>query len=84
MLNKQDKDSLLGKGLFAELIRHEDISKQTVQAAIRAAAGADTCQVKLEVRLPSGIYQEIPWDIFVCKNSNGDVEGYALIAHTAS
>lgn len=80
----RSKDQLLGRELFAELIRHEDISKRMLQDAVRNASGKTSCQVKWDVRMPSGLYQEIPWDVFVCKDTQGRVEWYALMAQAAN
>ena len=81
---ERSAEQLVDRDLFAELIRHEDISKRTFQDALQQAAGKSSCQVKLEVRLPSGIYQEITWDVFVCKNAQGELDGYALMAQTGA
>ncbi len=74
------KEQLIGQDLFSELIRHEDISRRTLQDALRQAEGKSSCQVKLEVLLPTGLYQEIEWDVVVCKNAQGDLDGYAFVA----
>lgn len=75
------RESVMGQDLFAHLMRHEEIAKRMVLDALHHASGTQGSEVKLEVRLASGIYQEIPWEVFACRNSHGEVEGYALIAH---
>ena len=78
-LNRK-RESLIGSDLFSSWIRHGDIARRTLQETARAASGSEPCQVKLEVLLPSGIYEEVPWEVFVCRGTDGVIEGYALIA----
>ena len=75
------REAFVGRELFAQWIRHEDISRRTLQEAVRHSHGSEPCQVKLEMLLPSGIYEEMTWDVFVCRNGQGSIEGYALVAH---
>ncbi len=78
------RETLVGQELFSSWIRHADIARRTLQEAVHNAGGSESCQVKFEVLLPSGIYEEMPWEVFVCRGTNGVVEGYALVAQAGS
>ena len=77
-------DNLQGKDMFEVLIRHADISRQNFLAAVRQSENTSFCQVTLDLLQPSGSYRETVWDVFICKNAQGAVEGYALVAHPAA
>ncbi len=77
------REDLVGQELFGRLIRHEEIAKRTLLDALRHTSASSASEVKLEVRLASGIYQEMTWEVFACRNNDGGVEGYALIAHAS-
>ena len=81
-LNRK-RESLVGRELFSSWIRHADIARRTLQETVRNASGSEPCQVKWEVLLPSGIYEEMTWEVFVCRGTDGVIEGYALIAQTS-
>lgn len=71
--------NLLGQDFFAELIRNDDLSKQIFKASARSCSG-NAFQVRMDLLHENGLYEDTPWDVFVCKDENGKVDGYALIA----
>ena len=74
------KSSLLGRNLFEELVRRGEIAKRSLQDLLQKSSGFDSFQVKMDILLPSGLYQETEWDVFLCKNTEGQTEGYVLVA----
>ena len=72
-------NTLLGRDLFAEVIRNDDISKRMFKSAENSAAG-NAFQVRMDLLQENGLYKDTGWDVFACKNEEGKVEAYALIA----
>lgn len=72
-------DKLAGRDFFAELIRNDDLSKQMFRAAEKACA-SNAFQVRMDLLQENGLYEDVTWDVFVCKNPDGHIDGYALIA----
>lgn len=70
--------NLLGRDFFAELIRNDDLSKRMFKAAERTSS-SNAFQVRMDLLHENGLYQDTPWDVFVCKDADGKVDGYALI-----
>lgn len=73
------QETVEGRGLFEEFIRHETIARQMFESAEKAGAGK-AFQVKLDLLGEDGRYTETAWDVFVLQDTAGQVEGYALIA----
>lgn len=71
--------SLLGRDFFAEVIRNDDLSKRMFKSAEKAS-NSNAFQIRLDLLHENGLYEDTPWDVFVCKDSEGKVDGYALIA----
>jgi len=71
--------NMLGRDFFEEVIRNDDLSKQMFKAAEKSST-AQAFQVRLDLLHENGLYEDTPWDVFVCKNAEGKVDGYALIA----
>ena len=71
--------NIVGRDLFAEVIRNEDLSKRMFKAAENSAAG-NAFQVRMDLLHENGIYEDTGWDVFACKDADGKVDGYALIA----
>ncbi len=75
-------DNLIGRDLFEQLVRSTAKSKRALKSALKETAEGEATDVKLEIRLPLGIYQEMTWHTFVCKNSSGQPESYLLWAQS--
>lgn len=71
--------NLLGRDFFAELIRNDDLSKRMFRSAEKTCS-SNAFQVRLDLLHENGLYEDTSWDVFVCKDSDGKVDGYALIA----
>lgn len=71
--------NLLGRDFFAELIRNDDLSKRMFKSAERDG-NSNAFQIRLDLLHENGLYEDTPWDVFICKDSDGKVDGYALIA----
>ena len=71
--------NLLGRDFFAELIRNDDLSKRMFRAAEKACS-SNAFQVRMDILHENGLYEDTAWDVFVCKDADGKVDGYALIA----
>ncbi len=72
-------NNILGRDFFNEVIRNEDLSKQMFKAAENSAAG-NAFQVRMDLLHENGLYEDTGWDVFACKDADGKVDGYALIA----
>ncbi len=72
-------NSILGRDFFNEVIRNEDLSKRMFKAAENSAAG-NAFQVRMDLLHENGLYEDTGWDVFACKNADGKIDGYALIA----
>lgn len=72
-------NNILGRDFFGEVIRNEDLSKQMFKAAENSAAG-NAFQVRMDLLHENGLYEDTGWDVFACKDADGKVDGYALIA----
>ena len=72
-------NNIMGRDFFTEAIRNEDLSKQMFKAAENSAAG-NAFQVRMDLLHENGLYEDTGWDVFACKDSDGNVDGYALIA----
>ena len=72
-------NNIMGRDFFSEAIRNEDLSKQMFKAAENSAAG-NAFQVRMDLLHENGLYEDTGWDVFACKDSDGNVDGYALIA----
>lgn len=72
--------NLMGRDFFAELIRNDDLSKRMFKAAEQGSVSGNLFQVRLDLLHESGLYEDTGWDVFTCKDENGEVDGYALIA----
>ena len=70
---------MLGRDLFAEVIRNDDLSKRMFKAAEHSAAG-NAFRVRMDLLYENGLYKDTGWDVFACKDADGKVDGYALIA----
>lgn len=71
--------NMLGRDLFAEVIRNDDLSKRMFKAAEHSAAG-NAFRVRMDLLYENGLYKDTGWDVFACKDADGKVDGYALIA----
>lgn len=71
--------NIVGRDFFTEVIRNEDISKRMFKAAENSAAG-NAFQVRMDLLHENGLYEDTGWDVFACKDSDGKIDGYALIA----
>ena len=72
-------NNILGRDFFTEVIRNEDLSKRMFKAAENSAAG-NAFQVRMDLLHENGLYEDTGWDVFACKDADGKVDGYALIA----
>lgn len=75
-------NNILGRDFFAELIRNDDLSKRMFKSSARTD-GSNAFQIRLDFLHENGLYEDTAWDVFICKNSDGKVDGYALIASNA-
>lgn len=73
------QETVKGRGLFEEFIRHESIARQMFEGAEKAGSGK-AFQVKLDLLGGDGRYTETAWDVFILQDTAGQAEGYALIA----
>ena len=71
--------NMLGRDFFTEVVRNEDLSKQMFKAAENSSAG-NAFQVRMDLLHENGLYEDTGWDVFACKDADGRVDGYALIA----
>ena len=71
--------NMLGHDFFATVIRNDDLSKRMFKSAENSAAG-NAFQVRMDLLHENGLYQDTAWDVYACKNSDGEIDGYALIA----
>lgn len=71
--------NLLGRDFFAELIRNDDLSKRMFRSAEKDNS-SNAFQVRMDILQENGLYEDTLWDVFPCKDADGKVEGYALIA----
>lgn len=81
-LTDQRKGNVLGKDLFAEFVRRSETAKQEFQHAMSRSFSDISFRVKLDVFQTSGVCRRIIWEVFICKNAEGKVEGYALMGQT--
>ena len=72
-------ENLQGRNFFEECIRNSDLSKQAFKAA-KANMSSNLFRVNLDLQQQNGVYADMGWDVFVCKNAEGKADGYALIA----
>ena len=73
------KSSLLGRDLFQEISRYGESARRSLQELSQKSSGFDSFEIKLDILLPTGLYQETKWNVFVCKDSGGKDDGYVLI-----
>lgn len=71
--------NMLGRNFFEEIIRNPDLSKRSFQEAVRRADGS-SFTLPLEIRTKKAVYEERNWNVIVCKDDNGNIESYGLIA----
>ena len=74
--------NITGRDFFSEVIRNEDLSKRMFKAAENSAAG-NAFQVRMDLLHENGLYEDTGWDVFACKDADGKIDGYALIASEA-
>ncbi|MBO7191522.1 MAG: PAS domain S-box protein [Elusimicrobiaceae bacterium] len=73
------KSSLLGRDLFQEISRYGESARRALQELSQKSSGFDSFEIKLDILLPTGLYQETKWNVFVCKDTAGKDDGYVLI-----
>ena len=71
--------NMLGRDFFEEVIRNEKTSKEMFKTAEKSST-AQAFRVRLDLLQENGLYKDTGWDVFVCKNAEGKVDSYALIA----
>lgn len=78
---EREPKQLIGREFFTELIRDEENAKKQLQETLSRTGADRPCQIKLEVLLPSGLYQQVEWEVVPSKNTEGQVEGYTLLVY---
>lgn len=74
------RSSLLGRDLFQEVSRYGETARRSLQSLSEKSSGYDSFVIKMDILLPTGIYQETSWDVFLCKNTEGNDDGYVLVS----
>lgn len=72
------REQVAGNDFFATIVRNDDISKQTFKQAVRENTAA-SFQLRLDTLEANGLYQDAAWDVFICKDADGQIDGYALV-----
>lgn len=75
----QRKANVMGKEFFTEFVRRSETAKQEFNAAMEHSFSDISFRVKLDVFQASGACQRLIWEVFICKNAEGKIEGYALM-----
>ena len=75
----REPKKLIGREFFAELVRDEEQTKKRVLETLRHTGGTEPCLVKLDILLPSGLYQTVEWEIIPAQDDQGHIEGYSLL-----
>lgn len=71
--------NMQGRNFFKEVVRDEEMACARFEADL-ANAHENHFVVQMEVYLKNGVPQATPFEVFVCKDSSGLQDAYALIA----